>query len=81
MVEDRHFCGGAGVVLARRIETGSDLVGRQPRPWRRDGRVLIVRDGTLLSMEEVSGLEAGDLLVLITRTENEKEGLEWIRSH
>jgi len=79
-VENRHFCGGEGVVLSRRIDAQSPMVGTRPKRWNRDGLVLISRDDTLLLPSDSGEIQAGDLLFLVTKADAEKEGLAWMRS-
>ena len=79
-VENRHFCGGEGVVLARKIDADSTLIGRSVTSWRYDGVVWVSRDNVLVQPDEASPLVANDFLFLVIPAEQEKRGLEWIRS-
>jgi len=79
-VENRHFCGGEGVALARKIDADSPLVCRGEVVWRHEGAVWISRDTLLLHPKEAAPLVEGDLLFLVIPANQEKRGLEWIRS-
>jgi trk system potassium uptake protein TrkA len=78
--ESRHFCGGAGVVLARYIAPDSPSIGREVAAWPAEGIVLIEREESLLASEQNRTIEAGDVLFLIVATSDEKQGAAWIRS-
>jgi trk system potassium uptake protein TrkA len=78
--ESRHFCGGAGVVLARYIAPDSPLIGILPPRWRSEGIVLIERAGDLITGEQIDAIEAGDVLFLIVNSSDEKQGRAWIYS-
>ena len=79
-VESRHFCGGVAVVLARKVDPASPMVGRKLPAWKREGLVLIARRDTVLYPESAVVLEEEDILFLVIETDAEKRGLEWIRS-
>jgi len=80
MLEKRHFCGGAGTVLARFIRPDSRLIGQTIKPWRGEGIVLLEHDGTLEVPDRQVALSEGDLLFLITTAEEEVQGKAWITS-
>jgi len=79
-LEKRHFCGGAGTVLARHIQPGSPLIGKQIKPWRGEGIVLLEHDETLEAPDRQVVFAEGDLLYLITTAEEEAQGKAWITS-
>ena len=79
-LEKRHFCGGAGTVLARHIRPGSPLIGKQIKPWRGEGIVLLEHDETLEAPDRQVVFAEGDLLYLITTAEEEAQGKAWITS-
>ncbi len=79
-VESRHFCGGAAVVLARKVDPASPLIGRNLPVWKREGLMLVARREAVFHSETSVELEAGDMLFLVIEADEEKRGLEWIRS-
>jgi trk system potassium uptake protein TrkA len=78
--ERRHFCGGAGVVLARYIAPDSPLIGVSLAQWRSEGIVLMERAGRLLSGDQIATIEGGDVLFLIVNSSDKKRGSVWIHS-
>jgi trk system potassium uptake protein TrkA len=79
-IETRHFCGGAGVVFARRIEEDSLLERKSLRPWHHEGSVLIAREGALFASESEMMIQPGDMIFLVTTQDEEKQGQAWMRS-
>ncbi len=79
-VESRHFCGGVAVVLARKIDPESPLIGRRLPRWKREGVMLVARREAVFHPEALMELEEGDMLFLVIEVDEEKRGIEWIRS-
>ena len=80
-VENRHFCGGAGVVIAHRVDSQSPLIEQTPRRWKEKGFALVAREGALMLAGEAGKFQAGDMLFVVTQADREKEGNAWMRSH
>ena len=79
-VESRHFCGGAAVVLAPKGDPASAMIGRRLPTWKREGLILVARQNVVFHPEAPVELEEGDVLFLVIEANEEKRGLEWIRS-
>ncbi len=77
-IENRHFCGGAGVVFSRKIDPDSPLEDRKLPAWKHEGVVLVDRDGVLLSPNKEARLKPGDHLFLVASTQHEKQGFKWM---
>ena len=80
IIQTRHFCGGEGVVLARRVFPGSALIGRTIKPCKIGGMVLVEHQGLLFAAAERPGLEEEDRIYLILKADDEEKGEKWIRS-
>ncbi len=78
-VEIKHFCGGKGIVISRYIKKGSDLAGIQIKSLDIPGLLTIERDGDLMKPSGLV-LQEGDLIYVVIGSENEKRGIEWVRT-
>jgi len=80
-IESKHFCGGEGIILSRKIQPLCALIGRPiPPRYQETGLLFVERKGSLSLTEEEMLFEENDTLFLITTSDHEKEGAEWIIS-
>jgi trk system potassium uptake protein TrkA len=80
-MEKRHFCGGGGIVLSRKIQPLCSLIGKPIcQGYQGLGILLIERQGKLLIVNEQMLLDAHDTLFFIITAEKEKEAEQWIGS-
>jgi trk system potassium uptake protein TrkA len=81
VITERHYCGGSGIVLMRRIYPKSPLIGKKLRAFASgDMIVLQEREGVFLpDLPEVLLME-GDTIFLFVPEEFELKGKEWISS-
>lgn len=80
-IEVKHFCGGRGIVLHRKIESLCALAGRPiAHRYHGSGLLFIEHGGDLLEIAGGTVPREGDTLFLITVKEEEKEAYRWISS-
>lgn len=80
-IEVKHFCGGRGIVLHRKIESLCALADRPiAHRYHGSGLLFIEHEGDLLKIAEETVPREGDTLFLITVKEEEKEAYRWISS-
>lgn len=80
-IEVKHFCGGRGIVLHRKIESLCALADRPiAHRYHGSGLLFIEHEGDLLKIAGDTVPREGDTLFLITVKEEEKEAYRWISS-
>ena len=80
-IEVKHFCGGRGIVLHRKIESLCALADRPiAHRYHGSGLLFIEHEGDLLKIVGDTVPREGDTLFLITVKEEEKEAYRWISS-
>lgn len=80
-IETKHFCGGKGILLYRKIQSLCSLIGQSiGKVYQGDSILLIEHQGDLSAATPETVLSAEDTLFLITTIEREKEAYQWISS-
>ena len=80
-IETKHFCGGKGIVLHRKIEPLCTLAGQSVGSvYQGSGVLFMEHEGDLQAVIPETIPDEGDTLFLITSKEEEKEAYQWISS-
>jgi len=81
VISEKHFCGGSGIVLSRKIFHQSPLVGKKISPSSMGEMIVLQeRDGIFLpDLPEVVLME-GDTIFLFVPASLEDKGKAWISS-
>ena len=81
IISQRHFCGGKGMLLARRILKGSYLLETKIKPYNKeDSCVFVIRGEKIQNFTEKREVEEGDVIVIFGLSENEEDMKKWITS-
>ena len=79
IITQRHFCGGRGVLLIRKIYSNSELIGKAPNKFKVEGAgVLIIRDKEISSLQEEVFLKEGDVIIVFGKSIHKEELEKWI---
>ena len=80
-IETKHFCGGKGILLHRKIRPLCSLIGQSiGKVYQDNGILLIEHQGDLSEATPETVLNEEDTLFLVTAIEREKEAYQWISS-
>ncbi len=74
VIGEKHFCGGRGSVLVRKISTKAKL----PKLPKTVGSFWLLREEKAEKLKEKMELKEGDLIVVFTLSELEEELKRWI---
>ena len=81
VISEKHFCGGRGIILSRKIYPKSVLIGKAWDTFAFQSSVLLLeKNGILLTSLAGILLEEGDMIFLIVSANDEEEGKRWISS-
>ncbi len=79
IVEEKHYCGGRGAALMRKIFPDSPLVHKKISPPRlKKGLFFLLRQERIYPLVEETILEEGDILAIFVPSQLEEEAKEWI---
>jgi len=81
VITERHYCGGRGIILSRKIFVNSPLIGKKVKAFSAgEGMIIHERDGVFLPDVPDIVLLEGDMVFLFVHATLESEGKEWISS-
>ncbi len=81
VISEKHFCGGRGIILSRKIYPKSALIGKDWGAFTRHSSVwLLEKSGVVIAPTDGIFLEEGDMIFVIVSAENEEQGKIWISS-
>jgi len=81
IIREKHFCGGQGVALIRKIYPDSLLIGKKPKAFKeKNALALVEREGVLMPIPSEEVLREGDILFLFVSKKLQEKGKEWISS-
>ncbi len=78
----KKFCGGEGVVLLRKIDAMSSLLGAKPSlPDKVDirGHFIVVRDNDIIDLNRIESYEKDDVLIAFTKESDFDVVSKWIQ--
>ena len=79
IINEKHFCGGRGVVLIRKIFKDACVIDREIKlPNSDDILYLIIRDNKIVPIKDSMNLQEDDTFVLFSYTKNEESLRSWI---
>jgi trk system potassium uptake protein TrkA len=79
VVTERHFCGGQGVIFMRKVDVTSSLLGKSTLSCRVDDYFMcILRDDRIVTLDDASVFQKGDILVVSAHVEKEEKIQKWI---
>ena len=79
VVTERHFCGGQGVIFMRKVDTASSLLGTETvRCCIGDYFMCILRDDQIVTLDDASVFQKGDILVVSAHAKEEEKIQKWI---
>ncbi len=81
IISQRQFCGGKGMLLARKILKGSYLLDTKIKPYNKeDSRSFIIKGEKIIDFSEKKEVEEGNIIVVFGLSENEEDMKKWITS-
>ena len=81
VVSEKHFCGGRGIVLSRKVFPNSALIGKRLKSFgEEESIVLLERKGNFSLVLTEAESEEGDMIFLFVPAALEKKGRVWISS-
>jgi trk system potassium uptake protein TrkA len=81
VISEKHFCGGRGIILSRKIYPKSILIGKAWDTLAFKASILLLeKNGILLAPVAGILLEEGDMIFLVVSADDEEEGKRWISS-
>jgi len=79
IINEKHFCGGRGVVLIRKIFKDACVIDKRVNLPKKDDTIyILIREGEVLSPKNEVVLKESDILVLFSYTKNEESLRNWI---
>ncbi len=81
IVIKRKFCGGEGVLILRKIFSGSPLVGNHiklPSKVEAKGSFYLQREGKILNYTQIDGFKENDTIIVFTKNENSDAITKWV---
>jgi trk system potassium uptake protein TrkA len=79
VVTERHFCGGQGVVFMRKVDATSSLIGKSTLSCLVDDCfICILREDQIVTLEDASVFQEGDILVVSAHSKEEEKIQKWI---
>jgi trk system potassium uptake protein TrkA len=81
VISEKHFCGGRGIVLSRKVFPNSALIGKKLKIFREEEFVVLLeREGVFSSVPFEIEMKRGDMIFLFVPAALEKKGKVWISS-
>ena len=79
IINEKHYCGGRGVVLIRKVYKDSCILEKSLNlPKRDDVLFLLIRDDTLEVCKESVSFKEDDIFLVFAYTKDEESLREWI---
>ncbi len=79
VIIERHYCGGRGTIVMRKIFPTSELIGKQIKPIKKeDVRLFLIKEEKILDFTQAQTLQSGDVIAAFTTSKNEEQIKEWI---
>ena len=78
IVEEKHYCGGRGTVLMRKIFPNSPLLFKKINPPKLPGLFFLLKKEQILPLVPKTILEKDDIIALFVPSTYEEEAKEWI---
>ncbi len=79
LITEKHFCGGRGTVLMRKIFPNSLLIGKTLKPFKLEDMIsFYIRDGKIKIFNEKIVLKEKDIILLFLKSYLEEKAKKWI---